>query len=228
MKTKVKKETTLSVLQDIRDMMREHWGEDKKPRSVGEKIVKDWQDAHFDVINLADKPLPLNVPEVPNGHFLIYIPSLTMKEIVEEADDKASDGKPLVYNISWYKDEKFYTEELTRAGWYVVSERLFGKNKNWGEQETEIKNLKGKRLNAAEELYIQYAYEKVNGKKLTHGDHVKNDSPYNWEYAWTSSLSSYGYVVHVGGFGADGVFVADAYPVLRHADLGFRLSRRCS
>lgn len=218
MKTKVKKETTLSVLQDIRDMMREHWNKDVEV-----------PETNFGGTICLVKSAP-KAPEqpIPNGHFLIYIPSITMKEIVEEADNKASNGKPLMYNISWYKDEKFYTEEKAREGWYVVSERLMGKNKNWGEQETEIKNLKGERLNAAEELYIQYAYEKVNGERLTYGEQCKKDSSYNWEYSWTSSLSSLGSVVDVGFFDAVGVFVADDYPGYRNDLLGFRLSRRCS
>ena len=151
------------------------------------------------------------VPQVPipAEHFLIYIPSLTMKEIVEKADNKTSDGKPLMYNISWYKDEKFYTEEKAREGWRIVAEHLIGKNLNWNEQEEELKKLGGERLNVAEEIYILYAYEKVKGKRLTYGADVK---PYGYEYSWTSSLSSSGEVVLVGAFDEYGVYVIRGTP----------------
>ena len=45
--------------------------------------------------------------------------------------DNLKAGKVL-YNDSWYKNEKFYTEESPRAGWYLVSKEpitnSFGKN----------------------------------------------------------------------------------------------------
>lgn len=172
-------------------------------------------------INFVNKKKAPKV-DIPTGHFLIYVPSLTMEEIVAKAKNKASDGKPLVYS-NWCKKEPFYTTEKAREGWYLMAERLEGKDLNWNEQEALIKEKGGERLNAAEELYIQYAYEKVTGIRLTSGEYVK---PYSWEYSWTSSRSSFGYVVDVGGFGAHGLLVDYDDPGYRHDNLGLRFSRR--
>ena len=65
---------------------------------------------------------------------------LTMKSMNEKVRGVATAANKLLYNIDWYKDELFFTNESVSSGWKLVSKEVIPetqKNKNYLEQ-TEI------------------------------------------------------------------------------------------
>lgn len=195
-----KKETTLSVLKDIRESNNE--------------ILKILQMDEFGKYIPYEK---LSQVKDLGDKIKIYIPKITMKEIYEQSGNKTSQSTPLLYNIDWYKNEVFFTTETSREGWYEVSKELMpeSRDKTWEEQEKILKG--GIRLNAAEILYVLYAYEKEFKTKLLNG----------FNYHWTGSRSSRGDLVDVGGFGEDGARVGDDDPSGRRGSLGVCLAIGC-
>lgn len=85
----MKRETTLSVLKEIRDLLK------------------------------AQNPPTVNVVEETKTDVLrVKFPKMNLKEIFEQSGGKTINGYPLVWNFkdSWLRDEKFFTEEYTREG----------------------------------------------------------------------------------------------------------------
>lgn len=221
-----KKETTLSVLKEIRDSTKAIAQLLKANNSflAGNAVIKpniatlrgipSRNDA---VINLEGADTTHLPKEIEQDQLLIYIPEITMKEVVEKAGNKKADGSPLMRNTSWYKKETFYTQEKTRKGWYLVGKELMKetRSKTWNEQEVILKEKGSGRFNAAEILYILYAYNKQTGKCLL---------PTWNDFYWTSSLSAFG-VVAVGACDADGVNVYGCGADGSGSDLGVCFSR---
>lgn len=186
---KTKKETVLSVVKEIRDLLK-----------------------------LSVKPEGIVMETVTSNEIIVNIPKgLTMKDIVEKCDNKTSKGTPLLYYISWYKDENFYTKEKTRGGKHAFSKTLLeeSRNKTWHEQEALLKKNNSIRFNAAELLYILWSHEKETGEMLLSG----------WNYYWTSSSASDGRFVRVGYFDSSGVDVSRHTPDRSSSDLGVCVSR---
>lgn len=207
---KTKKETTLKVLQDIRK------AQEETNLRLGQLIVQTAKSPLEAIKNVGQ----ISSEEIQDLGFTfkIYIPKIAMKEIFEKSNNKTSKGTPLFYDNTWYKNESFYTTETSREGWYEISKELIpeSQSKTWDDQEKILKEKGGIRLNAAETLYILYAYEKQYGVRLLDG----------WHYNWTSARSSDGYLVIVGAFDGGGVRVADDYPRDRYDFLGAWFARR--
>lgn len=134
----MKKETTLSVLKDIR------------------KILQD-QSTGMDAKSAEE---PDN-----SGFMKIDFPEKTAKEIVDECDNKLGDGK-LLYS-SWVGNEDFYTKEKTRKGIRYVSKEMIGMGKNWDECAALAKDQNGEMLNFAEMLFFFKTYFEQTGKYYT-------------------------------------------------------------
>jgi len=49
---------------------------------------------------------------------------LTMKKIMEIKDNQTTDGGKLLYDIDWYKNEKFFANEPLRLSWALVTKEL--------------------------------------------------------------------------------------------------------
>lgn len=58
------------------------------------------------------------------GQMLILRQPLTMQQIGEALGDKVKDEGKVFYDTDWYKEEKFFTEELAQAGWALVSKEV--------------------------------------------------------------------------------------------------------
>ncbi len=170
-----------------------------------------------EIINLEGKEVPETIPFVSNSedHYLIYFPAVTMKDIYERSGNKQNNGDPLLYSISWYEKEKFFTEEKCREGWKLVPKKMIGHDMNWNEQEKLIPEG-CYRPNAAEALYIMYAVEKATGKRV-----------WSNEYCWTSSLASGSDLVDSGNLGDYGAFVASPHPGVLPRHLGRLSSLQC-
>jgi hypothetical protein len=68
---------------------------------------------------------------------LVYYPAgITMKNIHKMRDNKTSDGRKLFYDIDWYKEESFFTNDTLRPGWRLVSRAVLDGscNQNYVEQ----------------------------------------------------------------------------------------------
>lgn len=141
----------------------------------------------------------------------ITFPIKTAKEIVDECDNKLGNGK-LLYNISWYKDQDFYTKEKSRPRTMEVSDEIEHFGKTWDECNS-LKKEGDEMMNMAEYLYFIQEYYKRN----------KDYPDYKW--SWTSSRSSFGRIVCLGFCGADGVGVDDYYPGYSYSNLGVRFFR---
>jgi hypothetical protein len=198
MKKTKKKETTLSVLKEIRDLLKQ-------------------QTAPV-VTNVSDFNNKDVIYELPNDEIKIYIPSVTAKEIKDRCNNKTSKGTPFIWS-TWWDSYDFFTKEKTREGRYIIGKNLIegSTNKTWHEQEILLKEKGGIRLNLAEMLYILYAYEKQTGIKLLED-----------KYYWTSSLKPAGDLLYVGDFGSVGVDGSGWYPDRSDGIMGVSLSRRCN
>lgn len=171
-----KKQTTLSVLIEIRDLL-------KSTISNSQSIVN-------------------------NDYLTLTFPDKTAKELVEECGNKLGSGK-LLYNTSWYENEKFYTKEKCRVRTCKVSKELIGKGKNWKECVALAKEQNGEMLNFAEIIFFIQEYYKQT-----------NTYPWKLDWSWTSTHSSCGLLVGVGYCDADGVSVGRADPRRSGSSLG--------
>lgn len=189
----MKNETILSILKEIRD------------------ILKNQQPKESLAAQIRSTPNPDEVT--------ITIPkAMTAKEIYEESKNKTSKGTPLLYSVSWYKDEDFFTTEKTRVKTFTVNKTINHKGKTWQECKDIVEKANGELLSFAEWLYILWSHEKNTGERLFDGEK-------QWEYTWTSSRVSDGRLVLVGGFDADGAFVGGRSPAYRYDALGVSFSR---
>lgn len=139
----MKKETTLSVLKEIRSLL-----------SGNQKIL----------LQIFDSVRPPEPKKELEGFIKVNFPNKTAKEIMDECGNKLGNGK-LLYNTNWYENEDFFTKEKCRPGVRYVSKDLIGKGKNWNECSALLKD--GEReiemLNFAEALYfVQEYYKQTN------------------------------------------------------------------
>lgn len=185
-----KKETTLSVLKEIRDIL-------INGKPVGD-VVKE----------RIEKPVD------ESAYFKITFPSKTAKEIVDECENKLESGKLLYDREGWKKDEDFFTKEKTRPRTVYVHKEIIGFGKTHSECVELIKKEGGEMLNMAEMIFVYQEYFKATGKYLDEN---------NW--SWTSSRSSGGGLVIVGGCDAGGVGVGIGYPGGSSSRLGVRFFR---
>lgn len=125
-----KKETTLSVLQEIRDLMKH------PPTNV----------IRYEV----------NAPVTLANELLVDFPSMTAKEIFEQSKDSV-DGGRLFYSVDWYAQEDFYTKEKTRAGKRYVSKEVLHKGESWNEI-NEKTSPNTTMLSMAEVMYLLWKY----------------------------------------------------------------------
>lgn len=134
----MKKETTLSVLKEIRNLL-----------SGNQKIL----------LQIFDSVRPPEPKKEPEGFIEVNFPNKTAKEIMDECGNKLGNGK-LLYNTNWYENEDFFTKEKCRPGVRYVSKDLIGKGKDWNECAA---LLKDEMLNFAEALYfVQEYYKQTN------------------------------------------------------------------
>lgn len=145
----------------------------------------------------------------------ITIPAgLTAKKIIKDCKNKTKAGTPVLYSISWYEKEAFYTSEVTRGGTYEIL-TLEQKGKSWNECNEIATKENTLMFNFAELLYIMVEHEKQTGERLLGG----------WEYSWTSSRDSDGGLVDVGSFDSEGALVGSDSPGNSRALLGVCFSR---
>lgn len=145
-----KKETTLSVLKDIRALLKAN-----NSFLAREAIAK-----------------PKEPTLMPN-EIIVDFPELTAKQIVDACSNTVYGGK-LLYNIAWYENEAFYTTETTHPGKRIISLDLKHAGKSW----TEINKIIGgslQMLNFAEVVYL--LKENETFRKLLN---IKNDVFYTW------------------------------------------------
>lgn len=142
--TKQKKETTLSVLQDIRALLQ------------------------VNNIEIEGIKQPAIQP-VPKPNELTFIlPTITAKEIYEQSGNKTSKGTPLIYS-TWMLKEPFFTTETTRPGTVVITKDILHKGKSYAECKELLEKDGGEVLNFAEWLYILWQHEKATGERLFSG-----------------------------------------------------------
>lgn len=127
----------------------------------------------------------------------ITFPNKTAKQIVEACDNRLGTGK-LLYSISWYEKENFYTKEKCRPRTVEVSDEIVGLDKDWNECAELVKKEGGEMLNFAEYVFFITEYFKQTGKYPEENKYL---------YSWTSSRSSGGYLVGVGECDSGGVGV---------------------
>ena len=130
---------------------------------------------------------------------ILTFPNKTAKEIVDECDNKLGKGK-FLYDIDWYKDEDFYTMEKCSPRTVEVIEEIQHLGKTWNECKAMEKSGKVEMLNFPEYLYFIQEYYK------------KYDKYFDSKWSWTSSHSSFGDLVRLGGGDAGGVRVLDGGP----------------
>lgn len=186
----MKKITILSVLEEIRDILK----------------------------NNSNATTKINYSVNSSTEFEIDFPEITAKEIYENCNNKKSNGDKLLYNIYWYKDEKFFTTETTRPGKRIVDTQILHKNKSWNECKKISEKERKDMLNFAELVYTLWWIEK-NTKKI-----IWN----NIEYSWSCSFSSVGYLVYFGNASAVGADVHRNGPDSSYDNLGVVFSRSVS
>lgn len=125
-----------------------------------------------------------------------------MNELVQARLDKEGKGEKFLYSAAsldcWYKDEKFFTDEVPRAGWKLVTPEVKDSAyKTWDEQEELIQKENGTRLSFSEAIYVL---------ATVGNDFLKN------RYVWTSSRNSDGELVNLGYSDVDGSSVAGVRP----------------
>lgn len=188
----MKKETTLSVLKEIRNLL-----------SGNQKIF----------LQIFDSVRPPEPKKELENFIKVNFPNKTAKEIMDECGNKLGDGK-LLYDTNWYENEDFFTKEKCRPGVRYVSKELIGKGKDWNECVALLKDGEREMLNFAEALYFVQEYYKQ-----------KNSYPWNSDWSWTSSRSSYGPLVNLGRCDAGGVGVGYYVPRYSFSFLGVCFSR---
>lgn len=130
-----KKETTNSILKEIRDLLKESL----KKEVSGVEVPKD------------------------ENFVTIDFPNKTAKEIVEDCNNKLGEGK-LLFNTSWYENEDFYAKEKCRPGKRLVSKELIGLGKDWNECKKLAEEKGGDMLNYAETIFFIKEHFKLTGK----------------------------------------------------------------
>ena len=83
----------------------------------------------FDLTVTDIPPIPFTEEELAvarkRDEMLIFQSTgITMKKIHELTGNKTSDGKPLCYDIGWYENEPFYTDDPLRPGWRLISREV--------------------------------------------------------------------------------------------------------
>lgn len=193
--TPKKKETVLSVLLRI----------EKEIKMIRSGVA----------VAVSSNELIRSVTEMPvpkANEILVDFAAKTMKEIYEDTGNKAGDGK-LLYDVSWYANEEFYTTEKCRAGKRIVSLDLAHKGKSWNECKGLLKDGE-EMLSPAEVVYL-LAYVPEYREVLK-----------GWNYTWTSGRVSDGNLVYVGEFGGEGALVSRDSAGPSDDDLGLSTSRK--
>lgn len=152
------------------------------------------------------------MPAPKANEIIVDFPAKTMKETCEETGNKAGDGK-LLYDVSWYANEEFYTTEKCRAGKRIVSLELAHKGKSWNECKSLLKDG-DEMLSPAEVVYL-LAYVPEYREVLK-----------GWNYTWTSGRGSGGSLVFVGAFDGLGAVVFSRSAGYSRDSLGLSFSRR--
>lgn len=122
-----KKETVLSVLQEMRDILKKAY----LPQPTVAELLGT-QDNKF--------------------LYTVTFPQKTAKEIL--GDNKMPNGNPVLYNTEWYKNENFFTKEFPRKGSVTVNLELLHKGKSWDECTKIAKDEGQEMLNFAEVVYL--------------------------------------------------------------------------
>lgn len=143
----------------------------------------------------------------------ITFPNKTAKQIIKECNNKLGSGN-LLYSIDWYKKEAFYTKEKCHPRTIEVSDEI----EHYGKDLNECKELVGEdsMLNFAEYVWFIKCYFEKTGKYPEQSE---------WKYSWTSSRSSDGRLVGIGGCAAYGVLVGGFGPGRSDSRLGVRFFR---
>lgn len=132
----MKKETTLSVLKEIRDLLKE-----KQEKSIETEVSGDWFEIDF--------------PEVTSEEI-----------IKRTGNKTSTGTPILYYPKGWYEHEAFYTTEKTRKGKSRIKLELVHKGKTFDECKVLVENEGGEMLNFPELLYFLVEYEKKTGRHL--------------------------------------------------------------
>lgn len=127
----------------------------------------------------------------------ITFPNKTAKRIVDECENKTAKGN-LLYSITWYENQDFYTTEKCRPGEREISLGIVGYGKDWNECKALVEKEGGEMMNFAEFIWFVKCHVEQFGKYPLEGE-------YKW--SWTSSRSSDGRLVVVGYCASDGVSV---------------------
>lgn len=149
-----KKETSLSVLKEIRDLLKE-------------KNIEQ-------TVNSSETSSKLSSPFSSDGNkggetligknqLKVTFPKMTLKEIFEASKGKTEKGSPLIWNFenSWVRSEPFFDTETTREGTSIIDLEIIGVGKNWDECK-ELAEKSGKRmLNFAELVYLIWKHEDI-------------------------------------------------------------------
>ena len=118
----------------------------------------------------------------------------------------------------WYTGdkEKFSRDDKTTSGWLAIRKDIVPKStsKNWNEQQALLSGVEYV-PNAAEVSWFVTTYFEVRGIRLLERIYVR-----------TSSLDSDGHRVHVGAFGARGLFVYDNWDGNRGGLIGLASARK--
>lgn len=127
---KQNKETVLSVLKEVRDLLKE------KTAPI--------------VTNSADMGKS-EISKITSPSGSITFPSLTAKEIMDECDNKVAGGS-LLYKSGWYDNEDFFTKEKCRPRTVKIPTEILHAGKSWDE----IDRIKGELelFNFAEIVYM--------------------------------------------------------------------------
>lgn len=197
---KTKKETTLSVLKDIRTLLQKA---DNRASSTA-----------VDALNvITPSAILVGLGYNNDKYWRITFPEKTAKEIMDKCSNKLGDGK-FLYNVDWYKNEDFFTKEKTRPGVRYVAKDFIGQRKDWNECKELVEKEKGEMMNFAELLWLHKTYFEEHKLYL--------DSNL---WSWTSSRSSDGNFVFAGGAGAGGLGVGRGGPGGSGSDIVVRFFR---
>ncbi len=118
------------------------------------------------------------------------------------------------YDQDWYDDEKFAKEPM-KPGFGLPTKGVVeeSRDKNW-EDQGKLLETGERRREAVETAWDTLLYYAATGKKLLEED---------WD--WGNSRASGGYLVNVGGFDSDGLYVRNWNPGRSRSDIGVCPSR---
>lgn len=174
--------------------------------TVLKKIAKDIAQIRSALsVLVASDNLINSINQKPKNIF----PQKTAKQIIEECNNTCETGKILCSGLEgWFKDEEFFTKETCRPISMEFTDILH-KGKSWEEC-----NKLGKMFNFAEIIYL-----------LKESKEFRDMIGKQYQYTWTSSLSSDGRLVSVGNFASIGVDASRWEPGSTSSGLGVSLSR---